>query len=124
MKLFHLSHTDLDGYSCQLVIKEYFNEGSFFNANYGLEVKLNLKRILQKIESHKEEEILFLITDLNLTFVESKELDVAINELNSNGYNIKLQLLDHHATGQKSANSYDWYFLDTLNVQQKLFMNI
>ena len=29
MKLFHISHTDLDGYGCQLITKEYFKEGSF-----------------------------------------------------------------------------------------------
>ena len=27
MKLFHISHTDLDGYGCQLITKEYFKEG-------------------------------------------------------------------------------------------------
>lgn len=60
MKLFHLSHTDLDGYSCQLLIKEYFKEGFYFNANYGLEVKLSLKKILNDIQNFKEEKILFL----------------------------------------------------------------
>ena len=44
MKLFHISHTDLDGYGCQLITKEYFKEGFFYNANYGLEVKLSIKK--------------------------------------------------------------------------------
>ena len=65
MKLFHISHTDLDGYGCQLITKEYFKKGSFYNANYGLEVKLTLKRVLEEITLFKEEEILFLISDLN-----------------------------------------------------------
>lgn len=120
MKLFHLSHTDLDGYSCQLIMKEYFQEGFYFNANYGLEVKLNLKKILEDIQNYKDEEILFFITDLNLTFGESKDLDKNINELNNNGFNIKLQLLDHHGTGQKSADAYDWYFLDTTRCATKI----
>ena len=120
MKLFHLSHTDLDGYSCQLLIKEYFEEGFYFNANYGLEVKLSLKKILEDIKKYKKEEILFFITDLNLTFGEAKDLDKNVNELNKNGYNIKLQLLDHHGTGQKSANAYDWYFLDTSRCATKI----
>lgn len=120
MKLFHLSHTDLDGYSCQLIIKEFFKDGFFFNANYGLEVKLSIKKILQDIEQFKEEEILLFITDLNLTFNESKDLDKNIKRLNSEGFNIKLQLLDHHATGQKSADAFDWYFLDTKRCAAKI----
>ena len=60
MKLFHISHTDLDGYGCQLITKEYFKEGSFYNANYGIEVKLTIKKVLNELLSFKEEEILFL----------------------------------------------------------------
>lgn len=120
MKLFHLSHTDLDGYSCQLITKEYFKDGFFYNANYGLEVKLNLKKILRDIEAYKDKEILFLISDLNLTFSESKDLNSSINELNEKGFKIKLQLLDHHATGQKSADQFDWYYLDTTKCAAKI----
>lgn len=120
MKFFHLSHTDLDGYSCQLITKEYFKEGFFFNANYGIGVKLNIKKILEDILEFKEEEILFFITDLNLTYSESKDLDKNIKELIANGYNIKLQLLDHHATGAKSAVIFDWYFLDVKRSASKI----
>jgi oligoribonuclease NrnB/cAMP/cGMP phosphodiesterase (DHH superfamily) len=120
VKIFHLSHTDLDGYSCQLLMKEYFNDGFYFNANYGLEVKLNLKKIVQDIQEYKDDEILFFITDLNLTFQEAKDLDKEINDLNENGFNIKLQLLDHHATGQKSADAFNWYYLDTKRCATKI----
>ena len=113
MKLFHISHTDLDGYGCQLITKEYFKKGSFYNANYGLEVKLTIKKVLNEIEKYKYEEILFFITDLNLTFQESKDLNKNIKKLLNQGYNIKLQLLDHHGTGQKSADEFYWYYLDT-----------
>ena len=120
MKLFHLSHTDLDGFSCQLITKEYFKEGFFYNANYGLEVKLSLKKILEEIKLYKDEEIVFLITDLNLTLQEAKDLDKNINELKSQDYKIKLQLLDHHATGEKSAAKYEWYFLDIKRCAAKI----
>jgi len=115
--LFHISHTDLDGYGCQLITKqmldkEQFKKGFFYNANYGTEVKLTIKKVLSQIEEYKESEIFLLISDLNLTTQESKDLNKNINELNTNGFNIKLQVLDHHATGQKSADMYDWYFLD------------
>ncbi|WP_108061868.1 DHH family phosphoesterase [Poseidonibacter lekithochrous] len=120
MTLFHISHTDLDGYGCHLITKEYFKEGFFFNANYGLEVKLSIKKVLEKIEEFKDEEILFLISDLNLTFQESKDLDKSINDLIENGFNIKLQVLDHHASGQKSADKFHWYYLDTTRCATKI----
>jgi uncharacterized protein len=120
MKLFHISHTDLDGYGCQLITKEYFKKGSFYNANYGLEVKLTLKRVLEEITLFKEEEILFLISDLNLTIQESKDLDKDINKLIEEGYKIKLQLLDHHISGKKSADSFYWYCLDEKRCATKI----
>lgn len=121
MKLFHISHTDLDGYGCQLLTKEFFKEGFFLNANYGLEVRLSVDCVLSSIEqSSKEEACLILITDVNLTFNESKDLDKRVNKLKDEGYTITLQLLDHHATGQKSADEYEWYFLDTKRCATKI----
>ena len=120
MKLFHISHTDLDGYGCQLITKEYFKEGFFYNANYGLEVKLTIKKVLEEIILFKEEEILFLISDLNLTIQESKDLDKDINKLIEEGYRIKLQLLDHHISGKKSAETYYWYYLDEKRCATKI----
>eukprot|EP01156_Anaeramoeba_ignava_P010482 Anaeramoba_ignava/a479883_28.p1 GENE.a479883_28~~a479883_28.p1 ORF type:complete len:350 (+),score=-3.48 a479883_28:854-1903(+) len=121
MKLFHMSHTDMDGYGCQLISKKVFPDGYFLNANYGLEVKLFIKDILSKIKNTpKEQEIFFLITDLNLTPDESRDLNNKINRFNEDGYNIKLQLLDHHGTGAKSADKYDWYFLDTSRSATKI----
>ena len=106
MKLFHISHTDLDGYGCQLITKEYFKEGFFYNANYGLEVKLSIKKVLEQLLEYKEDEILILISDLNLTFQEAKDLDNDVDKLLKNGYKIKLQLLDHHISGKKSAETF------------------
>ncbi len=123
--LFHISHTDLDGYGCQLLTKqmllnEQFEKGFFYNANYGNEVKLTIKKVLEQIEEFKDEEIFFLISDLNLTPQESKDLDRNINILNDNGFNIKLQVLDHHASGQVSADLYDWYYLDISRCATKI----
>ncbi len=109
---FHLSHTDLDGYGCQLISKKIFPNGKYYNANYGLEVQSNIITILEELKNYKNEDNFILISDLNLTPDESRSLNKKINHLNENGYNIKLQLLDHHITGEKSANKYDWYYLD------------
>ena len=35
MKIYHLSHTDLDGYGAQFVAAHYLTDVEFFNANYG-----------------------------------------------------------------------------------------
>ncbi len=114
MKFFHISHTDMDGYGCQLITKKIYKDGYFLNANYGLEVKMFIKEVLSEIEEcSKEDDILFMMTDLNLTIDEAKQLNNDINRLNNDGYKIKLQLLDHHGTGLKSAEKFDWYFLDT-----------
>jgi len=121
MKFFHLSHTDLDGYAAQLISKKIYDDPIYYNANYGLEVKIYLEDILTRIKQQdKSEEIFFLITDLNLTPDESRRLDHNIKQLNEDGYNIKLQLLDHHGTGQKSADKYDWYYLDTSRSATKI----
>lgn len=120
MRLFHISHTDLDGYGCQLLTQEVFSEGFFLNANYGLEVKLSIETTLAKIKEHLDEEILLLISDLNLTMNESKDLNNAVNALNDAGAKITLQLLDHHATGEKCANKYEWYYLDTTRCATKI----
>ncbi len=120
MKFFHMSHTDLDGYGCQLISKKIYPEGKFYNANYGVEVKSTIKTILEAIELEEEKDIFFLISDLNLTTDESKNLTKSIENLNKNGKNIKLQLLDHHITGEPSALKYDWYFLDTKRSATKI----
>ena len=120
MKYFHLSHTDLDGYGCQLIAKKIFPNGKYFNANYGIEVKTNLAIIINSIENSDDKDILFIISDLNLNGDESKKLNRDINRLNDNGFDIKLQLLDHHGSGQKSADKYDWYYLDTSRSATKI----
>lgn len=118
MKLFHLSHTDLDGYGCQLVTKNIFNNIEFLNANYGDEVSVRIEYILKNL--NKDIENFILITDLNLTLEESKFLDEEIKKLKDDGYKIKLQLLDHHASGIESAEQYDWYFLDVTRSAAKI----
>ncbi|MDD3468243.1 MAG: 3'-to-5' oligoribonuclease B, partial [Campylobacterales bacterium] len=45
MRLFHLSHTDLDGYGCQYVASKYAKNARFFNSNYGNEINARLKQM-------------------------------------------------------------------------------
>ncbi len=111
--IYHLSHIDLDGYSCQLVMKEAYENITFYNANYGAEVNERLAEILETIRKNKEDASI-LITDLNLTLDESKWLTKELERLREyDKVDVKLQLLDHHGSGQESADKFDWYFLDT-----------
>ncbi len=115
----HLSHTDLDGYSCQLVMRytpyKLFN----YNANYGAEVKQKLDMILENIKKDNTPATI-IITDLNLTADESRWLNKEVNFLNDAKKEVTLTLLDHHGSGEDSANKYDWYFLDVERCATKI----
>lgn len=115
-----MSHTDLDGYSCQLIMKytpyTLFN----YNANYGAEVKQTLDLVLQNIKKSDDKSATILITDLNLNADEAKWLNSEVTKLNENKKDITLLLLDHHSTGEESAKKYDWYFLDTSRCATKI----
>ena len=112
IKLFHLSHIDLDGYGCQYLTTKYFKNINCYNANYGAEVTSRIKEIIFDIKKsqlfYPNQEIMILITDLNLTPKESAWIEKEAKELD-----VELQLLDHHATGQTSADRYKWYHLDS-----------
>jgi hypothetical protein len=123
MRLFHLSHTDLDGYGCQFVSSKFIKNARYFNSNYGNEINARLKQMIAEIETlnDKSEEVLFLITDLNLTTQDCKFLDDKIRAMNTGGYNIKLQLLDHHISGEEQAKEFgSWYTLDNNRCATKL----
>jgi len=113
----HLSHIDLDGYGCQYLSSRCFDSIECYNANYGPEVKARLEEIVTKIEQdrflrgkHQEEahEDLILITDLNLSTKEANWIEKEAIRIGA-----KLQLLDHHGTGAKTAEKFAWYTLDT-----------
>ena len=109
---YHLSHIDLDGYSCQLVMAQTAHTMISYNANYGAEVMDRLEEILDTIKKTKQTATI-LISDLNLTPDEAKWLNFEVNKLNDAGWKITITLLDHHGSGKDTAAQYPWYFLDT-----------
>ena len=117
--IYHLSHIDLDGYSCQLVMRYTPYKKYNYNANYGAEVKAKLEEILETIQKNDAPSMI-LISDLNLTADESKWLDHEIKKMCDNKKDVKLQLLDHHGSGEESAKKYDWYYLDTQRCATKI----
>ena len=113
MNIYHLSHIDLDGYGCQYLTQNCFKNIKSYNANYGPEVKARLEEIISAIKRKKflgkdKEEHIILVTDLNLTTKEAKWLEAEAMEVGA-----KIQLLDHHGSGEKTAEQYIWYKLDT-----------
>ena len=115
----HLSHIDLDGYSCQLVMKYTPYNIINYNANYGAEVKEKLDMILETIKSSTQSAFI-LISDLNLTADESRWLNNEITKLQEAKKDVELLLLDHHGSGEESAKKYNWYYLDTSRCATKI----
>ena len=106
--LYHLSHTDLDGYGAQYMVDQTDQRCHFFNADYR-DINNAIDEIIGRIVKAGEPAGL-LITDLNLTLDQARALDKRIAK---SKVPIELQLLDHHATGADCAEAFDWYYLDT-----------
>ena len=121
MYIYHLSHIDLDGYGCQYLSQNCFSNILSYNANYGPEVKARLEEIItaikrQKfIQSDENKEHIILITDLNLTTKEANWIEKEAMEIGA-----KIQLLDHHGSGEKTAEQFIWYKLDTSKSATKI----
>ena len=116
-KIHHLSHTDLDGYGCQMVSAHFFDSISFYNSNYGKEVNECFNQILNNIQTSPLEKHTILITDLNLTLDQAKEFDAKVSICDKE---VMLLLLDHHKTGQECADSFEWYYLDSNRCATKI----
>jgi len=109
-KVYHLSHIDLDGYSCQLISKRVFENIEFFNSNYGDEILERLTQIINGIKDDGEfEKYMILITDLNLSMEEANFLEESLKKVSKN---VEILLLDHHKSGLEVSKKFDWYFLD------------
>ncbi len=121
MYIYHLSHIDLDGYGCQFLTQNCFKRIHAYNANYGPEVKARLEEIITTIKREKflnrnDQSIhLILITDLNLTTKEANWIEREAMEVGA-----KIQLLDHHGSGEKTAEQFAWYKLDTTKSATKI----
>jgi len=116
-KIYHLSHTDLDGYGCQMVSNHYFNSIGFYNSNYGREINERFNEIFNDIQQDGYQKNIILITDLNLTPEQAKDFDSRVKITSSD---IKIILLDHHKSGQDCANDFEWYYLDDTRCATKI----
>ena len=113
--VYHLSHTDLDGYACQFLTSHCFEKIVFQNSNYGDEITGRLKVFFDAMLLDPAKEILLLITDLNLSLQQCRHIEEQLERLRGykSGTTLRVQLLDHHGSGADAAKAYDWYYLDT-----------
>lgn len=119
IRLFHLSHNDLDGYSCQMITKRFFPKTHFFNSGYGQEVSAKLNAISDQLRWHTNfnagEQRILLISDINITKDECKLAESIAQESDTTLY-----LLDHHKSGEAQAREFKWYFLDNERCATKI----
>ncbi len=116
MKVYHLSHIDLDGYGCQYLTTACFESINCYNANYGAEVTARIEEIIEDIKAEEFDGAkLILVTDLNLTTKECRSLEKDAVSVGAN-----IVLLDHHITGQSASENFPWYHLDETKSATKI----
>ena len=120
--VYHLSHTDLDGYACQFLTSHCFENIHYQNSNYGDEITKRLKIFFDQMLLDSSKTILLLITDLNLTIQQCEFIETQIEKLQNfkSGISLQVQLLDHHGSGRDAAEAYKWYYLDTSRSATKI----
>lgn len=113
MKIYHLSDKDLDGYSCQYVVRHYFDNFDFYNCGYG---KSNTEMFFNIVEKAKKEDekCIILITDNAPLESVCDDYDKVVSD------KIKLLLLDHHASAKDYYDKYKWYFFDDSRCAAKI----
>ena len=92
--LIHISHNDLDGYSCQYITNNIdFISKQYYNINYN-EILPTLNQVFAYMLKNKEKEFLFLITDISM---KSDSLKKITNFLKGNKHlKIDTKIIDHH----------------------------
>jgi len=120
--VYHLSHTDLDGYACQFLTSKCFDKINFANSNYGDEITGRLKVFFDRMLLDNTKSILLLITDLNLSIQQCTYIEEQIERIQNlkNNITINVKLLDHHGSGKDSASQFSWYYLDTTRSATKI----
>lgn len=108
-----LSHNDLDGIGCQIVINEYYKNVTNINCSYNdtLEILQNIKKTLHSYDT-------LIVSDLILTEELSDYLDVVSSTFN----NLTILWIDHHYQTEQSIrdNNINYIFDTTQSSTQLL----
>lgn len=106
-KIINITHTDLDGVGCTAVCQyfasKYNYELEYFNCGYGT-VNDRVREVIERVEN-KEDISMILITDISIK--EGTNTDVLLDRMIQANPDIKVKLLDHHATATW-LNKYEW----------------
>jgi len=68
-KIYHLSHTDLDGYGCQMVTNHFFKNIEFLNSNYGKEI---VNSVSTQLTKEFEQKLHKVVVNAKLKYQEKK----------------------------------------------------
>jgi uncharacterized protein len=104
-KVINITHNDLDGIGCPIVIKFFYNSESVEPIYCGYHnVESAVAEVLDRIEAGENITKVY-ITDIS--FRKESGLDKRIEQLNNSVGYCLVQLFDHHATSGY-LNKYDW----------------
>lgn len=104
-KVINITHNDLDGIGCPIVIKFFYNSKSVEPIYCGYhDVEAAIAKVLDRIEAGENITQVY-ITDIS--FRKESGLDKRIEQLNNSAGYCLIQLFDHHATSGY-LNKYDW----------------
>ena len=105
-----ISHTDLDGYGCNIVAQSYLHPVySVKNVDYN-DVDETIINVIDYAmvdiitTDYKYRHVIF-ITDLSSS---NQDIIDMIDYINGKNWMIKIILIDHHATAKKIYESYSW----------------
>ena len=97
--MYLLTHNDLDGYGCRLVLEHYYNFDDVINTSYE-DIAYYLKSLNTRV---KDDKIIF-ITDLNF---KTKDDFNALLQLLKNNW--KVIYIDHHEYLDKNFKLFDYF---------------
>jgi len=132
--IYHLSHSDLDGYGSQYITNiisktSLFSKNNkiiFKNSNNYKDTDINIKQIFKEIISmknkktyKKSKKILLLITDLSIKENTAKKMNNF--KRGNKDINIDFLVFDHHKTTKKLIEENEWYFLNINKCATKIY---
>lgn len=105
IKLF--SHTDLDGYGCNIVMKALGINVDETNINYG-----EINEVVQDYIQNR------IYKNYDITFITDISINEEVAKLIDNTKDLTVILLDHHPTAEW-LNKYEWACVTVNNTLEK-----
>ncbi len=120
LAVFHLSHTDLDGYGAQYVTKRLFPQITLANADYHEAIDVFSGLLEQAKCDAGDRPCLFLITDISLGEAEAEQVNKAFQAYRATGRQATLVAIDHHKSSRRAAARFPWMYVDVDSCATKL----